>query len=138
MAYKPNFKWTDELVIEFAKLSTLGSYGIFDGMKSIGDKLEQFKKVNAEKQREEKYKRKQVGKRGMNDDGSRFYFDKRAIKWTIKRLYLDSTPNSAYYTAETEKGESIRTKFLDSVYFEIDKYVESEMITKNNFVEILK
>jgi len=40
---KKEFVWTDKLVKEFAKVTTLGSYGIYDGAKSIDSKLKIFK-----------------------------------------------------------------------------------------------
>jgi hypothetical protein len=40
------FEWTDELVKEFVKVSTLGQYGEYRGMKTIGMKLTKFKKLN--------------------------------------------------------------------------------------------
>ena len=51
MSYKPKFKWNDELVLEFAKLSTMGSYGIFDDAKHIEDKLTKFKTHKATRNR---------------------------------------------------------------------------------------
>jgi len=135
MGYKPSFKWTDELAMEFAKLSTMGSYGIFEDTKSIEDKLNKFKAYQEQKKREDRIKRVVVGKRGMNEDGSRFYYDCRGVKWTLKREVLD---NLTYYIAESEKNEGIKEKFLSDVYLTIDKKAESENITKNNFEEILK
>lgn len=135
MGYKPNFKWNDELVIEFAKLSTMGSYGIFEDAKSIEDKLNKFKAHQEEKKREDRIKRVLVGKRGMNEDGSRFYYDCRGVKWTLKRIEVSGF---TFYRAESEKNESVQDKFLSDVYFKIDKKAEGESITKNNFEEILK
>jgi len=40
---KKEFTWTDKLVKEFAKVSTLGSYGIYENAKSIDKKLKIFK-----------------------------------------------------------------------------------------------
>jgi len=40
---KKEFIWTDKLVKEFAKISTLGSYGIYDGARTIDTKLKIFK-----------------------------------------------------------------------------------------------
>lgn len=135
MAYKPNFKWTDELVMEFVKLSTLGSYGIFENARTIGEKLTKFKAHIEAKKREDKIKRTIVGKRGMNEDGSRFYYDIRGIKWTIKRVELD---NDTSYIAESEKDEAFRTTFLSDVYLQIDHKANMEKLTENNFSEILK
>jgi len=135
MSYKPNFKWTDELVLEFAKLSTMGSYGIFEDTKGIEDKLNKFKAHQEQKKREERIKRVIVGKRGMNEDGSRFYYDYRGVKWTIKRIVVDTF---TFYSADSERNESIKEKFLSDIYLRIDKSVEKEFITQNNFEEILK
>lgn len=135
MGYKPSFKWTDELVLEFAKLNTMGSYGIFEDTRSVEDKLIKFKAYQEQKKREDRIKRVVVGKRGMNEDGSRFYYDCRGVKWTLKREVLD---NLTYYIAESEKNEGIKEKFLSDVYIMIDKKAEGESITKNNFEEILK
>lgn len=133
MGYKPNFKWNDELVLEFAKLSTIGSYGIFEGMKSIEDKLTKFKAVKEQEKREDRIKRVLVGKRGMNEDGSRFYYDSRGVKWILKRISVD---NFTFYSAESERNEAVRDKFLSDIYLKIDK--KAEEITQNNFEEILK
>ena len=135
MGYKPNFKWNDELVLEFAKLHTMGSYGIFEDTRSIEDKLNKFKAHQEQKKREDRVKRVLVGKRGMNEDGSRFYYDCRGVKWNIKRIEVD---NFTFYRAESEKNESLQDKFLSDVYLNIDKKAESESLTKNNFEEILK
>ena len=135
MSYKPKFKWNDELVLEFAKLSTMGSYGIFDDAKHIEDKLTKFKTHKEEQKREERIKRVIVGKRGMNEDGSRFYYDYRGVKWTIKRSIIETM---TFYVAESEKNEAVKTKFLSDIYLIIDKRAEKELITENNFEEILK
>jgi len=135
MGYKPNFKWNDELVMEFVRISTLGSYGIFQEAKTIGEKLIKFKAHIEAKKREDRVKRVLVGKRGMNEDGSRFYYDNRGVKWTLKRIEVD---NFTFYRAESEKNESVQDKFLSDVYLRIDKKAEGESITKNNFEEILK
>lgn len=141
MAYKPSFKWTDELVLEFAKLSTLGSYGIFEGAVSIEDKLIKFKAQQEAKKREDRVKRVLVGKRGMNDDGSRFYYDNRGVRWTIRRTIIHhSVP---FYVADSERNEAIREKFLSDLYIEIDKLVDRLIVngtaTSNfNLQEILK
>jgi hypothetical protein len=37
--------WTDELVKEFAKVTTEGAYGMYYGCKTIDSKLEKFKEV---------------------------------------------------------------------------------------------
>jgi hypothetical protein len=135
MAYTPKFKWNDELVLEFAKLSTLGSYGIFEDTRSIEDKLSKFKMHVEDRKRQDRIKRVVVGKRGMNEDGSRFYYDCRGVKWTLKREVLDYL---TYYIAESEKNEAVKEKFLSDVYLVIDKKAEGESIAKNNFEEILK
>lgn len=135
MSYKPKFKWTDELVLEFAKLSTMGSYGIFEDTKHIEDKLTKFKIHKEEEKREERIKRVIVGKRGMNEDGSRFYYDYRGVKWTLKRSVSD---NITLYVAESEKNETFRTKFLSDVYWIIDKRADEILIKENNLQEILK
>lgn len=128
MAYKPTFKWTDELAMDFAKISIMAGF-------CSESTLNQFKAHHEQKKRDERVKRVLVGKRGMNEDGSRFYYDCRGIKWTIKREVLD---NYTYYIADSEKNECIRTKFLSDMYFDIDKKAEGEKITQNNFQEILK
>jgi len=131
MGYKPSFKWNDELAIDFAKISIktnlIGS--------SVESTLIDFKKFHEQKKREDRIKRVLVGKRGMNEDGSRFYYDCRGIKWTLKRIKVD---NFTFYRAESEKNESVQDKFLSDVYLKIDKKAEGESITKNNFEEILK
>lgn len=121
MAYKPNFKWNDELALEFAKLSTMGSYGLFEDTRSIEDKLTKFKAYVEQRKREEKIKRVVIGKRGMNEDGSRFYYDCRGVKWNIKRIELNMN-NS--YIAESEIDETIHTTFLGDVYLDIDRKAE--------------
>jgi len=133
MGYKPNFKWNDELVMEFVRISTLGSYGIFQEAKTIGEKLIKFKAHIEAKKREDRVKRVLVGKRGMNEDGSRFYYDCRGVKWNLKRIEVD---NFTFYSAESERNEAVRDKFLSDIYLKIDK--KSEEITQNNFEEILK
>lgn len=135
MAYKPHFKWTDELVMEFVKLSTLGSYGIFQEARTMSEKLIKFKAHIEAKKREDRIKRVIVGKRGMNEDGSRFYYDLRGIKWNIKRIEFDSGTS---YIAESEKDETFRTTFLSDVYLYIDQKANVEKLTENNFQEILK
>ncbi len=37
--------WTDELVKEFAKVTTEGAYGLYSGCKTTDSKLEKFKEV---------------------------------------------------------------------------------------------
>jgi len=128
MGYKPSFKWTDELAMDFAKISIMAGF-------CSENTLNQFKAHHEQKKREDRIKRVVVGKRGMNEDGSRFYYDCRGVKWTLKREVLD---NLTYYIAESEKNEGIKEKFLSDVYLTIDKKAESENITKNNFEEILK
>jgi hypothetical protein len=128
MGYKPSFKWTDELAMDFAKISIMAGF-------CSESTLNQFKAHHEQKKREDRIKRVVVGKRGMNEDGSRFYYDCRGVKWTLKREVLD---NLTYYIAESEKNEGIKEKFLSDVYLTIDKKAESENITKNNFEEILK
>jgi hypothetical protein len=128
MGYKPSFKWTDELAMDFAKISIMAGF-------CSENTLNQFKAHHEQKKREDRIKRVVVGKRGMNEDGSRFYYDCRGVKWTLKREVLD---NLTYYIAESEKNEGIKEKFLSDVYLMIDKKAESENITKNNFEEILK
>ena len=123
MAYAPKFKWTDELVLEFAKLSTMGSYGIFDDTRNIEDKLDKFKQVYGKKIRDERRLRSLIGKRGMNEDGTRFYYDYRGIKWTIKRCELSTI---TYYIAESENNESVRKEFLGDTYIAIDRLVDSK------------
>jgi len=41
-----DFVWTDKLVLEFNKISTSGSYGIYSDCKSIKSKLKKFKEIN--------------------------------------------------------------------------------------------
>jgi hypothetical protein len=41
-----DFKWTDERVLEFSKTCTQGSYGDYDGCKTIKSKLIRFKEIN--------------------------------------------------------------------------------------------
>ena len=136
MAYKPNFKWNDELVSEFAKLCILGTNNMYEDTRTVEEKLIKFKELIEKKKRDERVKRVLVGKRGMNEDGSRFYYDTRGIKWIIKREELD---NETYYIAESNKNEAIRTKFLSDIYFDIDKKCETELskIAENNLKEIL-
>ena len=43
-------KWTDELVLDFARVNTLGGYGDYKGCKSIQAKLQRFKKLQQEKE----------------------------------------------------------------------------------------
>jgi hypothetical protein len=131
MGYKPSFKWTDELAIDFAKISIK----TFMNGNSVESTLVDFKKYHEQKKREDRIKRVLVGKRGMNEDGSRFYYDNRGVKWTLKRIEVD---NFTFYRAESEKNESVQDKFLSDVYLRIDKKAEGESITKNNFEEILK
>ena len=128
MGYKPSFKWNDELAMDFAKISIMAGF-------CSESTLNQFKAHHEQKKREDRVKRVLVGKRGMNEDGSRFYYDCRGVKWNIKREVLDYL---TYYIAESEKNEGIKEKFLSDVYLMIDKKAESESITKNNFEEILK
>jgi len=128
MGYKPSFKWNDELAIDFAKISIMAGF-------CSENTLIDFKKFHEQKKREDRVKRVLVGKRGMNEDGSRFYYDCRGVKWTLKRMVVD---NFTFYVAESEKGEGLRDKFLSDVYLRIDKKAEGESITKNNFEEILK
>jgi len=131
MGYKPSFKWNDELAIDFAKISIktnlIGS--------SVESTLIDFKKFHEQKKREDRIKRVLVGKRGMNEDGSRFYYDYRGVKWTLKRLEVNGF---TFYRAESEKNETISEKFLSDIYLRIDKKAEEELVTKNNFEEILK
>jgi hypothetical protein len=111
----------------------MGSYGIFEDTKSVEDKLVKFKAHQEEKKREDRIKRVLVGKRGMNEDGSRFYYDNRGVKWTLKRIEID---NFTFYRAESEKNETLQDKFLSDVYFKIDKLADK--VFENNFEEILK
>ena len=39
------FKWTDELVLQFTKVSQSGPYGDYSGLKKIKDKLQRFKEL---------------------------------------------------------------------------------------------
>ena len=39
------FKWTDELVLQFTKVSQSGPYGDYNGLKNIKDKLQRFKEL---------------------------------------------------------------------------------------------
>jgi hypothetical protein len=128
MGYKPSFKWTDELAMDFAKISIMAGF-------CSENTLNQFKAHHEQKKREDRIKRVVVGKRGMNEDGSRFYYDCRGVKWNIVRHKLDK---NTFYVAESEKNEALRDKFLNDMYITIDKKAESENITKNNFEEILK
>jgi len=41
------FNWTDKLVLEFSKLSTKGSYGIFENAKNLKDKLKIYKMMKS-------------------------------------------------------------------------------------------
>lgn len=41
------FIWTDKLVMEFVKVSTMGSYGDYTGLKKLDEKLERFKELKA-------------------------------------------------------------------------------------------
>ena len=43
----PPFEWTDELVLQFAKVTTQGGYGEYRGCKSVQSKLERFKLVSS-------------------------------------------------------------------------------------------
>lgn len=135
MAYTPKFKWTDELVMEFAKLSTMGSYGIFEDTKRIEDKLSKFKEHKAQKTIEERIKRVTIGKRGMNDDGSRFYYDLLGVKWNIKRVSFDGI---TFYSAESNNDEALRTKFLSDVYIAIDKRAYNKANDNLTIADILK
>lgn len=138
MSYKPNFKWNDLLVLEFTKLASMGAYGIFENTRSIEDKLDKFKIHIEEKIRETKKKRVLVGSRGMNEDGSRFYYDVRGIKWNLKRIKVS---NITYYIADSEKGETLNTEFLSDMYYKIDTFSRTkltELAEKINLEEILK
>ena len=126
MGYKPSFKWTDELAMDFAKISIIAGF-------CSESTLNQFKAHHEQKKREDRVKRVLVGKRGMNEDGSRFYYDSRGVKWNIKRMEVDKF---TFYVAESQNGETLRDKFLSDVYLRIDK--KAEEITQNNFQEILK
>ena len=48
---KKEFIWTDELALEFAKVSTLGAYGDYEGCKSASSKLRMFKKIKTNQKR---------------------------------------------------------------------------------------
>lgn len=128
MGYKPSFKWNDELAMDFAKISIMAGF-------CSESTLNQFKAHHEQKKREDRVKRVLVGKRGMNEDGSRFYYDCRGVKWNLKRIEVD---NFTFYSAESEKNEAVRDKFLSDIYLKIDKKAEGESIAKNNFEEILK
>ena len=39
------FIWTDELVMEFFKVATMGSYGDYKGLRKLDDKLGRFKEL---------------------------------------------------------------------------------------------
>lgn len=134
MAYKPNFKWNDELVLEYARFSIKAKPFIPSEFT-----LERFKKFHEEKKREDRIKRVIVGKRGMNEDGSRFYYDCRGVKWNLKRIAVD---NFTFYSAESERNEAVKDKFLSDIYLKIDKKAEeteeTEIISQNNVQEILK
>lgn len=41
------FEWTDDKVLAFTKIATLGSYGDYDGCRKIEDKLKRFKELNS-------------------------------------------------------------------------------------------
>ena len=43
--YHTQFEWNDDLVMQFVKISTMGSYGDYKGLKNINDKLERFKEL---------------------------------------------------------------------------------------------
>ena len=128
MGYKPSFKWNDELAMDFAKISIMAGF-------CSESTLNQFKAHHEQKKREDRVKRVLVGKRGMNEDGSRFYYDCRGVKWNLKRIEVD---NFTFYSAESEKNEAVRDKFLSDIYLKIDKKAEGESIAKNNFEEILQ
>jgi hypothetical protein len=57
MKKKKKIKWNDDLVKEFARVYTHGSYGTYNGAKSVGDKLEIFKRKNNIKNEKEKEKK---------------------------------------------------------------------------------
>jgi len=43
---KNNFNWNDYLVIEFAKISSRGSYGVYSDCKGLTQKLDRFKNLH--------------------------------------------------------------------------------------------
>lgn len=134
MGYKPSFKWTDELAMDFAKISIMAGF-------CSESTLNQFKAHHEQKKREDRVKRVLVGKRGMNEDGSRFYYDCRGVLWNIVRHELDN--NNTFYVAESKKNEALRDKFLNDMYITIDNYVDNLIVngttTSNlNLQEILK
>lgn len=142
MGYSPKFKWNDELVYEFVKLATAGSYGVFAGLRTLDEKLSKFKAYVEDRNREARTIRVLAGKRGMNEDGSRFYYDNRGVKWTIQRVVID---NESYYIAESEKNEAFRLKFLSDIYLTIDRETykqsnsnQTEINLSNDLQKILK
>jgi hypothetical protein len=44
---KLKFKWTDELVKEFARDATKGQYGIFKDCPKLSDKIAEFKRIHS-------------------------------------------------------------------------------------------
>ena len=44
-SHNTQFEWTDDLVKEFARVYSLGSYGEYRGLKKLDDKLERFKEL---------------------------------------------------------------------------------------------
>ena len=45
-------KWTDELVMKFAKVFTEGPYGNYEGCKTMEAKLQRFKQLHADMNKE--------------------------------------------------------------------------------------
>lgn len=46
MAAKKRFKWTDQLAMQFARITAAGQYGPYRNAKSMKQKLFIFKKIN--------------------------------------------------------------------------------------------
>lgn len=43
-----SFKWTDERVLEFHKMSTTEVYGVFNGLRTLKEKLKKYKEIKRE------------------------------------------------------------------------------------------
>ena len=54
MAKDESFKWTDALVMEFARIFTEGPYGQYEGCRSMESKLERFKMLREAAKSEDK------------------------------------------------------------------------------------
>ncbi len=91
------FKWTDELVMAFGKVVTNGSYGDYNGLKTIQDKLERFKTINTLPNKPPKVKMV---------NGKHTYVSADNMIWYIEKHVLNNGRKKyKFWTGESSDGK---------------------------------